>query len=192
MVKELREKTGAGMMECKTALVETQGDFQKAVDFLRERGLAKAAKKANRAADEGTIATYIHAGGKLGVMVEVNTETDFVAKTDEFQNLAKEIAMHIAAANPQYVSREQVPSEVLEKEREILRAQLGETKKPADIIEKILNGKIEKYYEEVCLLDQPFVKIPEKKISQLLAEAVAKVGENIQISRFVRMKIGEA
>jgi elongation factor Ts len=191
MVKELREKTGVGMMECKTALTETNGDFEKAIVYLRERGLASAAKKAGRVASDGSVACYIHAGGKLGVMIEVNSETDFVAKTDDFQTLARDLAMQVAAATPLYVRREQVPADIIEKEREIYRAQMGETKKPAEIIEKILTGKLEKYYEETCLLEQVFVKDPTKKISQLISETVAKVGENIQVRRFVRFKVGE-
>jgi len=191
MVKELREKTGVGMMECKAALQETKGDFEKAIVYLRERGLASAAKKAGRVAADGTVACYIHAGGKLGVMIEVNSETDFVAKTDDFQALAKELAMQVAAANPLYVKREEVPAEVQEKEKEIYRAQMGESKKPPEIVEKILTGKLDKYFEETCLLEQGYVKDPAKKISQLIAETVAKVGENIQVRRFVRFKVGE-
>jgi len=190
-VKELRDKTGVGMMECKSALKECDGDMEKAITYLREKGLASAAKRAGRVAADGTIASYIHAGGKLGVLVEVNVETDFVAKTDEFQALARNIAMHIAAANPLYVKREDVPADVLQKERDIYKAQMADAKKPADILEKIITGKLEKYFEEVCLLEQAYVKDPNKKISQLIAEIVAKVGENIQIRRFARFKVGE-
>jgi len=191
MVKELREKTGVGMMECKTALTETNGDFEKAIVYLRERGLASAAKKAGRTASDGTVSCYIHAGGKLGVMIEVNSETDFVAKTEDFQALARDLAMQVAAANPLYVRREEVPAEIITKEREIYRAQMGETKKPPEILEKILTGKLEKYFEEACLMEQVFVKDPTKKITQLISETVAKVGENIQVRRFVRFKVGE-
>lgn len=191
VVKELREKTGVGMMECKQALEASHGDFEKAITYLREKGLASAAKKAARTASDGMVASYIHAGGKLGVLIEVNSETDFVAKTDEFQNLAKDLAMQVAAANPLYVRREDVTPEVIEKEREIYRTQMGETKKPPEIIEKILNGKLDKYFEETCLLEQVFVKEPGKKIQQLISETVAKLGENIQVRRFARFKIGE-
>ena len=190
-VKQLRDKTGVGMMECKTALKETGGDMDKAVTYLRERGLASAFKRAHRVAGEGIVASYIHAGGNLGVLVEVNVETDFVAKTDEFQNLARDLAMHVAASNPQFVKREDVPEEVLQQEREIFKAQMADSKKPADIMEKIITGKLEKYFQEVCLLEQAYVKDPDKKISQLVAEAIAKVGENIQVRRFARFKVGE-
>ncbi len=191
MVKELREKTGAGMMECKTALKECEGDSEKAVIFLRERGLASAAKKAGRVAADGTVATYIHAGGKLGVLLEINSETDFVAKTEDFQKLARDLAMHVAAAHPLYVKREEVPAEVIQQEREIYKAQMAETKKPAEIMEKIIAGKLDKYFEEHCLLEQSFVKTPDKKVCQLIGEMVAKVGENIQVRRFIRFKVGE-
>ena len=191
IVKELREKTGVGMMECKTALKECNGDMEKAITYLREKGLASAAKKSGRSAADGTIASYIHAGGKLGVMLELNAETDFVAKTPEFQALAKDLAMQVAAANPRYVKREEIPEEIIQKEKEIFKAQLGETKKPAEIIDKIINGKIEKFFEEVCLLEQTFVKDSNKKINQLIGEMVTKVGENIQIRRFVRFQVGE-
>ncbi|MCK5241318.1 translation elongation factor Ts [bacterium] len=191
VVKELRDKTGVGMMECKTALKESDGDMEKAITYLREKGLASAAKRSGRVAADGTIASYIHAGGKLGVMVEVNVETDFVAKTDEFQALAKDLAMHIAAAGPSYVKREDVPDDVIQKERDIYKAQLADSKKPADIMEKIIAGKLEKFYAETCLLEQPHIKDPEKKVSQLVAETVGKVGENIQVRRFARFKVGE-
>ena len=191
MVKELREKTGVGMMECKAALAEACGDFEKAIVHLRERGLMTAAKKAGRTAADGTVKAYIHAGGKIGVLIEVNCETDFVANTDEFQALAYELAMQVAAANPLYVKREEVPEEILQREREIARTQLGDSKKPADIVEKILSGKVAKYYEEVCLLDQNYIKDPSKKVSQLVTDAVSKTGENIQVRRFARFKIGE-
>ena len=191
MVKDLREKTGVGMMECKTALVETKGDFEKAVVYLRERGLMTAAKKAGRVAADGVIMSYIHAGGKMGVLIEVNCETDFVAKTDEFLSLAKELAMQVAAANPIYVKPEDVPADVIQKEKEIYKAQMGETKKPADILEKILTGKLQKYFEEACLLEQNYIKDPAKKVKQLVTETVTKLGENIQVRRFARYKIGE-
>ncbi len=190
MVKELREKTGAGMMDCKKALTEASGDFEKAVDYLRQKGLASAAKKAGRTASEGVIGSYIHMD-KIGVMVEVNCETDFVARTDDFKNLVKDVAMHIAAANPQYVSREEISQAELEREKEIYRSQVEG--KPANVIDKIVEGKLEKYYSETCLLDQIFVKDPEgkKKIKDVIVDAVAKLGENIMISRFVRYQLGE-
>ncbi len=191
MVKELRERTGAGMMACKKALQETDGDIEKAIDKLREMGLASAAKKAGREAKEGKIASYIHAGGKIGVLVEVNCETDFVANTDEFNNLCKDIAMHIAAANPQYVSREEVPEEVLEKEKNIMKEQLRQQGKPENILDKIVEGKIEKFYEETCLLDQPFIKDDSVTVKDLIQNTIAKLGENIIVRRFARFQIGE-
>ena len=191
MVKELRERTGAGMMACKKALQETDGDIEKAIDKLREMGLASAAKKAGREAKEGKVASYIHAGGKIGVLVEVNCETDFVANTDEFNNLCKDIAMHIAAANPQYVSREEIPEEVLEKEKNIMKEQLRQQGKPENILDKIVEGKIEKFYEETCLLDQPFIKDDSMKVKDLIQNAIARMGENIIVRRFARFQIGE-
>lgn len=191
MVKDLREKTGAGMMDCKKALSETGGDFQKAVDYLRQKGLATAAKRAGRIASEGRIGSYIHAGGKIGVMVEVNCETDFVAKTDDFQVFAKDVAMHIAASNPSYVRREEVPPEVLEREKEIYRAQARDAKKPEKIIDKIVDGKLEKFYGEACLLEQPFVKDPDITIQDLLNGFIGKVGEKVEIRRFTRFQVGE-
>jgi elongation factor Ts len=188
-VKQLRDKTGAGMMDCKTALTETGGDFEKAVEHLRKKGLASAAKRAGRVARDGMIGHYIHMGGKVGVLVEVNCETDFVARTEDFQLLAKELAMHIAAADPRYVKREDLPAEALEKEKEIYRAQFAG--KPANQIEKIVDGKLESYYAQVCLLDQPSVRDPNVTIKQMIATAVAKTGENITVSRFVRFKLGE-
>jgi len=190
MVKELREKTGAGMMDCKKALTEAGGDFEKAVDVLRQRGLASAAKKAGRAASEGLIGSYIHMD-KIGVLVEVNCETDFVARTDDFRELVKDIAMHIAATNPLYLSRESVPQDVIEREKEIYRAQVEG--KPANVIDRIVEGKLEKFYSESCLLEQVFVKDPDgkKKIKDLIVEKIAKLGENIVISRFVRFQLGE-
>jgi elongation factor Ts len=191
MVKELRERTGAGMMDCKTALSETQGDMEKAVDLLRKKGLAAAAKKAGRVAAEGAVASYIHAGGKIGVLVEVNSETDFVAKTEEFQQLVRDIAMHIAAAEPRFVRREEVTEDVLERERAIYREQAAASGKPANVVEKIVTGKMEKFYSEACLLEQPFVKNPDQTVGQLVTEAVARIGENIQVRRFTRYKLGE-
>jgi elongation factor Ts len=191
MVKDLREKTGAGMMDCKRALSETGGDFQKAVDYLRQKGLATAAKRAGRIASEGRIGSYIHAGGKIGVMVEVNCETDFVAKTDDFQVFAKDVAMHIAASNPLYVRREEVSPEALEHEKEIYRAQAREAKKPEKILDKIVEGKLEKFYGEVCLLEQPFVKDPDLTIQDLLNGFIGKVGEKVEIRRFTRFQVGE-
>ena len=191
VVQELREKTGAGMMDCKKALTEAGGDFQKAEEVLRKKGLSAAAKKSSRAATEGAVASYIHMGGKIGVLVEVNCETDFVARTEGFQLLVKDLAMHIAASAPQYVRREEVPPEIVAKEIEIAKAQMKDQKKPEAIIEKIAAGKVEKFYEQFCLLDQPFVKDDTKKISTVVTDAVAKIGENIQIRRFARYVLGE-
>src|SRR4051794_16818049 len=185
MVRDLREKTGAGMMDCKKALTENGGDFTKAEEWLRKKGIAAAGKKAGRVAAEGLIGTYVH-GGKIGVLVEVNCETDFVARNEDFQQLVKDIAMHIAAANPTYVRRDEVPADVLEKEKEIQRQQLKDAKKPENIWEKILTGKLEKFYEQICLMDQLWVKDDKKKISDLITERVAKIGENITIRRFAR------
>ncbi len=191
MVQELRERTGAGMMDCKKALAETGGDAAKAEDVLRKKGLSAAAKKAGRVASEGAVASYIHMGGKIGVLVEVNCETDFVARTEGFQSLVKDLAMQIAAAAPQYVRREEVPADVVQKELEIGRAQAKEQKKPDAIVEKIATGKMEKFYQEVCLLEQPFVKDDKKTVKDMVAEAVAKIGENIQVRRFARYVLGE-
>jgi elongation factor Ts len=191
LVKELREKTGAGMMDCKKVLAEAGGDFAKAEELLRKKGLAAAAKKSSRAATEGAVASYIHMGGKIGVLVEVNCETDFVARTDGFQALVKDVAMQIAAAAPQWVRREEVPPEVVAKEIEIAKAQLREQKKPEALLEKIATGKLEKFYEQTCLLEQPFVKDDKKKIQEVLTDAVAKIGENIQVRRFARFVLGE-
>lgn len=190
-VKQLRDKTGAGMMDCKNALAETGGDFDKAVDVLRKKGLASAAKRAGRAAKDGIIGHYIHMGGKVGVLVEVNCETDFVARTADFQTLAKELAMHIAAADPRYVKREDIPAEALEKEREIYRAQFAGSGKPAHVIDKIVEGKLESYYAQVCLMDQPSVRDPSVTTKQMITNAAAKTGENVTVSRFVRFKLGE-
>ena len=191
MVKELRELTGAGMMDCKKALTETEGNIEKAVDFLREKGLAAAAKKAGRVAAEGVVETYVHGGGRIGVMVEINCETDFVAKTDDFKSLAHDIALQIAAKNPMVVRREEVSEEVLEHEREVLRAQALNEGKPANIVEKMIVGRIEKYYKEICLMEQEFIKDPDKTISQLINEKIAKIGENITVRRFTVYQLGE-
>ena len=191
MVKKLRDTTGAGMMECKKALVEAQGNMDEAVTILRKLGLAQATKKAGRSTNEGVIGHYIHMGGKIGVLVEVNCESDFVARTDDFQNLTREIAMHIAAAAPQYVRREEVPADVLEREREIYRGQMEGQNKPAAVIDKIVEGKLNSFYEQVCLLDQPSVRDPKVTIGQIVQQAIAKMGENIAIPRFVRFKLGE-
>ena len=190
-VKELRDKTGAGMMDCKAAIEEAGGDVDKAVELLRKRGLAQAAKRAGRVAKDGMIGHYIHMGGKVGVLVEVNCETDFVARTPDFQTLAREIAMHIAAASPLVVKREDLPTDQLEKEKEIYRAQFAGQNKPANVIEKIVEGKIESYYSQVCLMDQPSVRDPSVTIKQMVAAATAKTGENVTINRFVRFKLGE-
>jgi len=190
MVKELREKTGAGMMECKKALEESGGDFNKAIEYLRQKGLATAQKKAGRTATEGIITSYIHMD-KIGVLLELNCETDFVARNEEFRQLAKDIAMHIAAANPQYISKEDVPQEIIEKEKEIYKAQITGNK-PPQVVEKIIEGKLEKFFEDMCLLNQPFIREPEKKIKDLIIEKIAKFGENIVIRRFVRFQVGQS
>lgn len=191
MVKELRERTGAGMMDCKKALVATQGDIEKAIDELRTKGLAKAAKKAGRTASEGVVISYIHGGGRIGVLVEVNCETDFVAKTDDFKQLAYDIAMQVAASNPDYVNRQQVPAEILNREREVLKAQALEEGKPEKVIEKMVEGRIEKYYKEHCLLEQPYIKDPDKSVETMIHETVARIGENISVRRFARFEVGE-
>ncbi|MFY9426931.1 MAG: translation elongation factor Ts [Caldicoprobacterales bacterium] len=191
LVKELRERTGVGMMDCKRALQDTNGDIEKAVELLRERGLATAAKKAGRIAAEGIVDSYIHGDGRIGVLVEVNCETDFVAKTDEFKSFVRDIAMHIAATNPKYVSREQVPQEELDKEKEILKAQALNEGKPEKIVDRMVEGRIEKYIKEICLLEQPFVKDPDKTVQDVLNEKIATIGENMSIRRFVRYEKGE-
>ncbi|MGH7833895.1 MAG: translation elongation factor Ts [Candidatus Binatia bacterium] len=190
-VRELREKTGAGIMDCKKALAECGGDLDKATDYLRQKGLAAAAKKVGRLAAEGLVGAYIHAGGKIGVLVELNCETDFVARTPEFQALLKDLAMQIAAANPRYINAEDVPQTELEKERGIYRQQSLESGKPEKVIEKIVEGKISRFYSEVCLLDQPFIKDPDRKVGDIIREAVARLKENIQVRRFVRYHLGE-
>ena len=192
LVKKLRDLTGAGFMECKAALTEANGDLEAATVLLRKRGLASAAKKAGRTTSQGSIGSYIHMGGKIGVLVEVNCESDFVARTDQFAALVKEVAMHIAAADPRYVRREEVPPEALEKERDIYRAQLVQAGKKPEILDKIIEGKLGSYYEQVVLLDQKFIRDPALTVSQVIAEATAKMGENITVSRFARFKIGEA
>ena len=190
-VKELRDKTGAGFMDCKAALTEADGDIQAAVTLLRTRGQAKAAKRAGRSTGEGLIGSYIHMG-KVGVIVEINCESDFVARTDDFQALAKEISMHIAAANPHYARREEVPAEVIEQEKAIFRTQMEESGKPAAIIEKIVEGKINSFYEQHVLLDQPSIRDPKTTVGQLITNAIAKLGENITVSRFARLKVGDS
>jgi len=191
LIKDLRQRTGSGIVDCKVALKESNGDIEKAIEYLRRKGLATAAKKASRVASDGLVASYIHAGGKIGVLVEVNCETDFVAKTEDFQNFVKNISMQIAAANPQYVRREEIPKEVLEKEREIYRAQAMESKKPEKVIEKIVDGKLERFYSEACLLEQTYIKDGDITVKDLLDALVGKIGENIQIRRFARFQLGE-
>ncbi len=191
MVKELRDQTGSGMMDCKKALAENDGDLEKALDFLRKKGLAKAQKRAGRATSEGIIYSYIHAGSKLGVMVEVNCESDFVAKTDDFMEFAKNIAMHIAASNPAGLNPEDISQDVVDREREIYRSQALEQGKPENIVDKIVEGQVQKFYKESCLLSQMYIKDPKKSISEIVTEAIGKTGENIQIKRFVRFQLGE-
>ncbi|WP_373484194.1 translation elongation factor Ts [Acetobacterium sp.] len=191
LVKELRAKSGAGMMDCKKALVETDGNIEDAMVFLREKGLAATNKKAGRVAAEGIVESYIHMGGKIGVLVEINCETDFVAKNEGFRNFVKDVAMHIAAANPLYVNKEEVPTEELEKEKEILRAQALNEGKPEKIVDKMVEGRVSKYYKEICLLEQPFVKNPDLTIEDLVKEQIMTIGENVKIRRFARFQMGE-
>ncbi|ANE41166.1 MAG: translation elongation factor Ts [Fervidobacterium sp.] len=191
MVKELRERTGAGMMDCKAALAEANGDMEKAIEILRKKGLAKAAKKAGRETKEGLIISYVHHNGKIGVLLELNCETDFVARTDEFKELGNKIAMHIAAMAPRWVKREDVPADVIEKEKEIYREQLKDSGKPAQVIEKIIEGKLESFYQDNCLLEQKYALDQTITIKDMIQQAIAKIGENIQVSRFVRMQVGE-
>jgi elongation factor Ts len=191
LVKQLRDRTGAGMMECKAALKEANGDIEEAATILRKRGLASASKKVGRATKEGLIGSYIHAGGKIGVLVELNCESDFVARTEDFQNLLKEIALQVAAASPQYVRREDVPADVLDRERGIYRAQMENSGKPANVIEKIVDGKLGSFYEQFCLVDQPSIRDPKTTVGQLLQAAIAKLGENIGVARFIRFRVGE-
>lgn len=190
-VKQLRERTGAGMMDCKKALVETDGDLEKAVDLLREKGLAKAAKKSDRVASEGLVMSYIHGNGRIGVLVEVNCETDFVARNEEFKAMCHDIAMQVAASNPEYVSRDEVPGEILEREKSILTAQALNEGKPEHIVEKMVAGRLEKYYQENCLLEQPFIKDPDKSVQDYINETIAKIGENMNVRRFTRYVLGE-
>jgi len=192
MVKELRQNTGAGIMDCKEALAETGADMDKAVEYLRKKGLATAAKRAGREMSEGVVHAYIHTGGKIGVLVEVNCETDFVAKTDDFQDLAKNIAMHIAASSPVGIRPEDVPSDVVEKEKEIYRAQALESGKPEKVVDKIVEGKLVKFFKESCLLNQPYVRDPDITVADMLNDAIAKIGENITVRRFTRFQIGES
>ncbi len=191
MVKQLRDQTGAGMMECKAALTEANGNMEEAVTLLRKRGLAQAAKRAGRATAQGVIGSYIHMGGRIGVLVEVNCESDFVARTDDFNNLVKEVAMHIAAADPKWVRREEVPAEAIEKEKSIYRAQMENSGKPANVLDKIVEGKLGSFYSQFVLLDQPSIRDGSMTVSQVVAQASAKTGENIQISRFIRYRMGE-
>lgn len=191
LVKDLRQRTGAGIIDCKTALHEAKGDMEAAIEYLRRKGLATAAKKAGRIATDGMVSSYIHAGGKMGVLVEINCETDFVAKTEDFQSFVKNIAMHIAAANPQYIRREEIPAEVLEKEKRIYRSQAIESGKPEKVIDKIVQGKMERFYSEVCLLEQTYFKDADLIVKEVLDAMIAKVGENINIRRFARFQLGE-
>jgi len=190
-VKELRERTGIGFMECKKALIEAKGDIEEAVKILRKRGLAVAKKRAGRATTEGVVGSYIHAGGKIGVLVEVNCETDFVARNEDFLALVKDIAMQIAACPPKYIRREDVPPEIIEQEKEIIRSQFADSGKPPEVIERIVEGKLKQFYSEVCLLEQPFIKDDSRTVGELIAERIAKIGENINVRRFVRYQVGE-
>jgi elongation factor Ts len=190
-VSELRAKTGAGIMDCKKALAEVNGDMNSAVEFLRKKGLSAASKKAGRLASEGAVGSYIHAGGKIGVMVEVNCETDFVGRNEDFLRFVRDVAMHVAAANPTFVHKDEVPADAVAKEKEILAAQVGDEGKPAAVVEKIVEGRIAKYFKEICLMDQPFVKEPDKTVEQVMNELVAKIGEKIVIRRFQRFALGE-
>jgi elongation factor Ts len=191
LVKQLRDLTGAGMMECKAALQEASGDLEEARTILRKRGLASAAKKSGRSTSEGQVGSYIHAGGKIGVLVELNCESDFVARTEDFQTLLKEIGLQVAAASPQYVRREDVPADVLDRERDIYRAQMKDSGKPAPVIDKIVEGKLGAFYEQIVLVDQPSIRDPKTTVAQLIQAAIAKLGENISVARFVRFKVGE-
>lgn len=190
MVKELRTATNAGVNDCKNALIEANGDFEAAVEVLRKRGLASAAKKAGRSTSEGLIGNYVHFGSKAAALVEVNCETDFVARTDEFQQLARDLAMHVVAARPQWVSREEVPADAIEKEKAIYREQMADSGKPPQVVDKIVEGKLDKWFSDVCLLEQPFIKDPDRKIQDILTATVASLGENIRVSRFARLEVG--
>ncbi|HOB91812.1 MAG: translation elongation factor Ts [Bacillota bacterium] len=192
MVKKLRERTGAGMMDCKKALVEAEGDIEKAIVILRERGLAAAAKKAGRTASEGLVDSYIHLGGRVGVLIEVNCETDFVAKTDEFKQLVRDLAMQVAASKPMVVRREEVPAEAIEQEKAVYRAQALNEGKPENVVDKIVEGRLEKFYEQICLLEQPFIKDQDKTVGDLVTEKIALLGENISVRRFARFELGES
>lgn len=191
VVKELREKTGAGFMDCKKALAETGGDLERAVDYLRQKGIAAAAKKASRVATDGAVGAYVHPGGKIGVLLEINCETDFVARNAEFQALLKDVAMQIAAANPRFVRRDEVSSVEFDREKEIYRQQALDSGKPEKIVDKIVEGKMERFYSEVCLLEQPFIKDPDRKVSDIINDAIARLGENVQVRRFARYHLGE-
>ncbi len=191
LVRELREKAGAGMMDCKKALLESAGEMEKAVDYLRQKGLALASRKESRTAAEGLVGSYIHGGGKIGVLVELNCETDFVARTPEFQGLLKDVAMQIAAANPRYIRREDVPADELERERQIYHQQAIESGKPEKVVGKIMDGKMERFYSEVCLMEQEFIKDPDRQVGDLIKDVVARLGENIQVNRFTRYHVGE-
>jgi len=191
MIRQLRERTGAGMVDCKKALTESNGDIEKAIEFLRKKGLASAAKKSGRIAAEGIVDSYIHGNGRIGVLVEVNIETDFAAQNEEFKLFVKDVAMQIAAAKPEYISREEIPENIVEREKEIIRAQAAKEGKPDNIIEKMLTGRVEKYYKEICLLEQAWIKDPDKTIKDLMSEKIATIGENINIRRFVRFERGE-
>jgi elongation factor Ts len=191
LIKDLRQRTGAGVMDCKTALRESSGDMEGAIDYLRRKGLAAAAKRAGRIATEGLVSSYIHAGGKIGVLVEINCETDFVARTENFQSFVKNMAMHIAATSPQYVSRDQVPPSVVEREKGIYRIQAQDAKKPEKVIEKIVEGKLERFFAEACLLEQTYIKDPDSTVKEVLDSLIAKLGENIAIRRFARFQLGE-
>ena len=192
LVKALRDATGAGMMECKAALQEANGNLEEATLILRKRGLAQAAKKSGRATSEGLIGSYIHAGGKIGVLVELNCESDFVARTEDFQTLLRELALQVAASNPQFVTREEIPADIIEREKSVYRAQMENSGKPAPVIEKIVEGKLGSFYEQVCLVDQPSIRDPKLTVKAMLQAAIAKLGENISVARFVRFKVGEA
>lgn len=191
LIKDLRERTGAGMADCKKALVEVNGDMDKAIDYLRTKGLAKAAKKAGREATEGSVVSYIHGGGRIGVLVEINCETDFVARNEDFQTFSREVALQIAAMNPQFVRKDEVSEDVVERERAVLLAKAKESGKPEPVVQKMVEGQISKWMKEICLLDQPYVKNPDKTMDQLQQELIAKIGENIKIRRFVRFELGE-
>jgi len=191
MVKELRERTGSGMMDCKRALIETEGNIESAIDYLREQGLSAAAKKAGRIAAEGIVDSYIHMGGRIGVLIEVNCETDFVAKTEQFRSFVRDMAMQVAASRPEYVVRDEVPADIISREREVYRAAALHEGKPERIVDKIVDGRLEKFFKDICLLEQPFIKDPDRSVEQVLKETIAQLGENISIRRFTRYEMGE-